>query len=461
MGEPVRPEDLWWHLGMGRLILAKHGIPTLDVFSFTRPGAPYFDQPWLSQVFLFAGYHLGGLAALLNFDFVCMLFAEALIVRSSLLRGARLVPALLIQFALTPVAIRGWSLRPQALAVPVFAAFVYLLTRWREDARVSVDAGGPLRRRSPWPIIPLMIVWANLHGSFPLGIALVLLTLGAEAVDSRKNLDAVAWRPVALTAVGCVGAPLVNPQGSALVGYVATLIRSPSVRIAREWQAVTLADAEGDYIFAVLIFTALIAAWKRPRAGDFVLLFPFVLLELGAVRGGIWLSFVLGPMLSGWLARSPPRPTADRPWATLAVAGAAILVLLGVPWLKPRLSPGRFTELAFEERTPIAAVESVANDAHRPERLLHGMAVGSYLIWRLPSQRVFVDPRLEFYPPAQWNDLEALERGEAIDATLARYHADGFLCTKQRETRLVGALRRRSEFEMRYEDSYFAYFVRR
>jgi hypothetical protein len=89
------------------------------------------------------------------------------------------------------------------------------------------------------------------------------------------------------------------------------------------------------------------------------------------------------------------------------------------------------------------------------------MAVGSYLIWALPSQPVFVDPRIEHYPLPQWRDVEALERGENIDELVARYESDGILCTKEREAPLLGALRRRPEFQLRYEDADFAYFVRR
>jgi hypothetical protein len=89
------------------------------------------------------------------------------------------------------------------------------------------------------------------------------------------------------------------------------------------------------------------------------------------------------------------------------------------------------------------------------------MAVGSYLIWALPSQPVFVDSRLEFYPLAQWKDLYTIESGENIDAILAHYGSDGVFCAKHLESPLITALRRRPEFQMRYEDADFAYFVRR
>jgi hypothetical protein len=467
MGEPVRPEDLWWHLGMGRLIASKRAIPTVDLFSFTRSGAPYFDQPWLGQILLFAGHRAGGLAALLAFDFVWMLLAEAFIIRSSLRRGARLVPALLVQFALAPVAVRGWSLRPQALAVPVFAAFVCILTGWRQGSPGPKDGGAALRPAGGpprvWPLVPLMVVWANLHGSFPLGIALVLLTLLARAIDARKDLASVTWSPLAFTALGCALAPIVNPRGLALGTYVASLLRNPAVRtLAREWQPVTLADGEGRYILAILVLTALIALWKRPPAGDLVLILPFVLLDLAAVRNGIWLSLVLGPLVSSWIGRPRAAPAIERPPASsLVVRAAAVAVLLAVPWLKPHFLGRPYGPLPWEPRTPIAAVEVLARDDHRPARLVHGMAVGSFLIWALPSQAVFVDPRMELYPLAQWKDLEALERGENIDAILARYQGEGFFCTKQREGRLVAALWRRPEFELRYEDADFAYFVRR
>ena len=49
---PIPPNDFWWHLATGRQILAQGAIPTVDSFSFTRAGEPFFNQGWLAQLFM-------------------------------------------------------------------------------------------------------------------------------------------------------------------------------------------------------------------------------------------------------------------------------------------------------------------------------------------------------------------------------------------------------------------------
>src|SRR5947209_5133183 len=118
VGEPIRSEDLWWHLGMGRVIAAAHAVPRSDAFSYTRFGSAYFDQPWLSQLTMYGVQRCAGLAGLLACDFLIMVGAEALAVLAGMRRGASFALACLVQLALAPVAWRGWAMRPQAFAVP-------------------------------------------------------------------------------------------------------------------------------------------------------------------------------------------------------------------------------------------------------------------------------------------------------------------------------------------------------
>jgi hypothetical protein len=271
----------------------------------------------------------------------------------------------------------------------------------------------------------------------------------------------VRWGELGLVAAGCALAPLVNPRGPALFGYVVSLLSYPSVGLAKEWQTLTFADAEGRYIWAVLIISGLIAIWKRPRIGDLVLIVPFAVLELRALRNGIWLSLVLGPLVAGWISSGRAAAATELvPRRLVAVSLVAILLLCAIPWLKPHVVPRPYGPLVWESRTPIAGVEALARDERRPARLLHGMGFGSYLTFALPSQPVFVDPRLEFYPMSFWNDLGAVGAGRNVDSIFARYGIDGVLAEKHGQAALVKALRRRPDFELRFEDDNCAYFAR-
>jgi len=452
MGVPIRSEDLWWHLGMGRVIAIAHAVPRSDAFTYTRFGTPYFDQPWLAQLLMYGAFAGTGLAGLLVLGFIIMIGAEALAVLSGTRRGASFAVACLVQLALAPVAWRGWAMRPQAFAVPIFAAFVYVLTAYRKDARAPL-----------WLLPLLTVAWANLHGSFPLGLALVVLTLGATWLDAR-----VALRPLVWTALGCAVAPLLNPRGPALFSYVRGLIDSTTVQsIAREWQPLTLADNEGKYTALVLVGALVLGLSRRARLGDWLIVAPFALLELKAVRNGIWLSLVLGPIAASWCAReraavplSSPRHSLIPRYA-LVVTALWASVLATTPCWKPHLVPMPYGALAWHQRTPIAAVNWMEHTARRPRRLFHGMGAGSYLIWARPSQPVFIDARIELYPRTQWDDVMTLSHGERVSELARRYGFDAWLLDQHTEAPLIAELRTVRKLRVSYEDADSVYFERR
>ncbi|MFN2213222.1 MAG: hypothetical protein ACK2UE_09125, partial [Anaerolineales bacterium] len=61
---PIRPYDFWWHITIGREILATGHIPTVDIYSYTAAGQPYpsYQMFWLMEILLYSVYRLGGAA---------------------------------------------------------------------------------------------------------------------------------------------------------------------------------------------------------------------------------------------------------------------------------------------------------------------------------------------------------------------------------------------------------------
>src|ERR1700721_2420751 len=55
--------DTGWHIRTGEWILAHHGVPQVDMFSFSRPGQPWFAWEWLSDVLFGALHQRWGMAA--------------------------------------------------------------------------------------------------------------------------------------------------------------------------------------------------------------------------------------------------------------------------------------------------------------------------------------------------------------------------------------------------------------
>src|SRR5262245_48791887 len=158
--------DSWLNLVSGREVV-HHGLPSHDELTVYGLGATWTDQQWLAQVLMYGVYSLGGFALLSIATCVSVVgaFSIAAAAARSLGAGAR---AFWVMFLPVLVAAPwAWSIRAQMLALPLYTALLWLL---------ASEARAPTRRI--WLALPLLVLWANIHGSVALGALLVVL-LGA------------------------------------------------------------------------------------------------------------------------------------------------------------------------------------------------------------------------------------------------------------------------------------------
>jgi hypothetical protein len=170
--------DVYWHIAVGRWIVEHRAFPHLDVFSATMTGAPWIAKEWLSQL-LYAGAHaLAGWPGVVVPAAATIAAAFALLAHFLLQKLAPL-PALTLVGAAFVLSAPHLLARPHALALPLMVAWVGVLVN-------AVERGRP----PPLALLPVMTLWANLHGSFTLGLALVApLALEAwwTAAEARRR----------------------------------------------------------------------------------------------------------------------------------------------------------------------------------------------------------------------------------------------------------------------------------
>src|SRR5215470_14655756 len=182
-GRLLNDPDTYWHIAVGRWIVEHHAFPHADPFSATVAGAPWIAKEWLSQL-LYAGAH-----AFAGWPGVVVLAAAAAAAAFALLAYFLLqklapVPALTLAVAGFVVASPHLLARPHALALPLMVGWIGVL----------IDAVDH-RRPPPLALLPLMTLWANLHGSFTLGLALVA-PLAFEAwwnAGATRRATALTW----------------------------------------------------------------------------------------------------------------------------------------------------------------------------------------------------------------------------------------------------------------------------
>jgi hypothetical protein len=246
--------DSWLNLMAGREIV-ENGLPSREEITIYGLGATWTDQQWLAQIFMYGVHSLGGFAllSLATAIFVVGAFSIAAAAARSLGAGAR---AIWVMFL--PVLIAapwGWSIRAQMLALPLYTGMLWLL---------ASEARQPTRR--VWLALPLLVVWANLHGSVALGALLVALLAVYELVRSR---GATWMRSVPLLVLAPL-AVLVTPYSPVeTVRYYHLLLVDPPFagRITEwSWSAPALATMS---FYALAVITAVVVWLGRRRLTAF------------------------------------------------------------------------------------------------------------------------------------------------------------------------------------------------
>jgi hypothetical protein len=148
----LQDSDSFWQIKIGQWILDHGALPYTDFYSFTRPGESWISTSWLSQVLFALSYAQWGWAGPVILTAIGMALTAAVFVY---LLDAQIEAPRAVLFAMLALllSIHHVLARPHILALPVMVAWVGLLM-------AAAD-----RRSAPsWYWLPLMALWANLHG---------------------------------------------------------------------------------------------------------------------------------------------------------------------------------------------------------------------------------------------------------------------------------------------------------
>lgn len=448
--------DIYWQIVTGHWIIAHGYVPTHDIFSFTRLGARWIAQEWSGEVLVALVYAMAGWAGLTLLAALLFGLTIAYLMRFLLSRMEPLHAAVLTTFA--GCMMYGYLIvRPHEFAWPLTALWVGVLIQRAEE-----------KRSPPWWLLGVMLLWANLHGSFILGLGLAV-AIGLEAVlDAKDQWKSAArrWGAFVAAAFGCA---LLNPQGWRLLVFPFHLLGMHVLAQLTEWKPPNLQHPQ---VFGIWLIAVLGLAF----AGRFILPFVRSLLLIGLiffalqhVRNvsllGLISPFLIASPLAALWRREPLHgrgaQTLDKFFRSLAVSGRrgalfATIVLAGalgvaaVSVHKPRPST---------QATPQAALNALL--ARRPlARILNDAEFGGYLIFR--GVPVFVDPRVSLYGNAffqRYYDALELNRNGNVNALLEKYRIDAILIGP--EWPVVRMLDRSPDWRRIYADKWAVVYLRR
>jgi len=393
--------DLWWHLRTGQLIVQNHHVFHNDPYSFTRFDEPWVDHEWLSQVFVFALYRLGGWGGLIAGFAVIIAAAFLLVFRRS--PGQPYVAGAITVWGAV-ASIPCWGVRPQMLTLFLASVFLLLLERSYERPKLL------------WWLPLLMLLWVNLHAGFAVGIAFLLMFLIGDGLDlafgyKDPPLAPARFRQLALVTAICAAVVPLNPYGLQMYRYpFETLHSRAMLAYIGEWLSPNFHQPRYLPTLLLMLATLVLPALspRRLRPRELLLLTVTTYAALRSVRHIPIYVLVVVPLLSGMITaclRAKGKTAlldAPRRKLTPAIQIANAILLSGFLFFTvARLHYVVVHQPEAEAREFPAAAASFLMSSRPAGPLLNHYNWGGYFIWKLfPAYKVYIDGRADLYGDA-------------------------------------------------------------
>ena len=404
--------DFGWHIRMGQIILS-NGIPATDPFSYSMPSYPVVGHEWLTDILLawllpVIGYK--GLAGI--FTFISL---GALVLQWKAVRKQQRQFVFIPFFLSLTTLVFFFGIRPQVISWFFFSLILFVV---RDRERF---------RKWRWWLPVVFLVWANLHGGFPLGIGVLLAAIvyWATTRDRPYNVlhRAKTWfRPYknkfSVFSAGavfllCIGATFITPYGRGNWWEVWMTMTDSSLRWAiQEWMPAIFSLIFSFWVYFAFSVFLVIRYIKRYTLLDIFLYFGFLAAAFSSVRHiPLWAIVSLPVTTQGlfFLYREAAKIQYGKIRLGKALKGFFVIIcfviLLGVVEFLVNM-PKVLVNADSNTGYPDKAVSYLRRYIPKGE-VFSSYNWGGYLIWKLQEKKVFIDGRM---PSWRW---KAHIRGES------------------------------------------------
>lgn len=448
----IEPYDFWWNVKSGQIMAQTGHFLSTDVLAWTPVREPYYNPQWGSQLLFYWLYALSPYL-LLTVRALIITATVGLVLKLGAWKSGSLRAATVATLAAFLASWTNYGIRPQLFAIVPFVAFYSLLER--KDASPKWL---PL-------LVPIMLFWVNVHGSFFLGIAMLGIYAASTllekvgSVGGRKWLTSrfALWQGIWFAVAAL--STFANPYFTGIYNYFFVATNDPIARTLNvEWQSPTLYEGTGLLFFAnLLLFAgAIYMSRRRLRPTEILLILAFGYLSLTSLRNVMWWNWITAPIMAanlagagGWGlgARShtgagnnepapglqPPAPRKELPalnttLAAMLVGGALLFTPL---WRQANPLVPTPAKVALAADTPVQ-MAAYLKTGNVPAPVFNYMEWGGYLENELyPQYRMFIDGRFEARQVQVWYDYLSISRGRADwQQTLDRYGVRTLILSK-------------------------------
>lgn len=458
---PRGDSDFWWHLKVGQYIAVHHAVPSKDFLSYTFVGKPWIDHEWLAELMLFGLYKLGGLwlQIVVYAAVICATFG--LVYLRVLRLGVNRILALFVVTGAFFASTASLGVRIQMLSLLFIALYALLLDRYQRTRNTRYLIALPI----------LMLLWANLHGEFVLGLALLGITFVGEILNHVTHqegaLDRAGLKALGIALVTTIAVTIINPNGLRQLMYPLAFIRPNAYTNEIQESASPNFHMAVMMVFEALLLLLVVGTFvRRPKMNwtNLLVILAFTHLALDQVRAvPVW-CVVVAPLAALYLeGLAPQRRRREVRGALVPILNAALLaaVLLFDGVLFSRNINSRALAASQQRAFPVGAV-TYMKSRPLPPHVFCTYSWGGYLIWNLfPRYRDFMDSRADtlFNDQMLRSYLAIYGAAPGWNALLARYHVDDVLV--EPGAPIVQVLALAPGWKRVYHDSYSVLYTRR
>jgi hypothetical protein len=457
------------HWRIGHWMIEHRAVIRVDQFSHTRFGAPLISKEWLSEVIFAAANDRFGWSGAVLVGALLIATTLWLLYRWLLAEGCEPLLATGLVLLAALASSHHWLARPHLTTLLLTVVFARRLRAFDGDPKAG--ALGLLV-----PLIPLMTLWANLHGAFFTGFVLLGVYVAGNLARPKKAVTIV------IVGAACVAASLINPNGWHLHAHIVQFLREPVLaKFANEFRSPNFHSGamSGFLLQLLLLVVLLIVVRPRLRATDVLLVGVWGYLALQAARNVPIFAIIVTPILaehwqaamrnagSGRMMERYRRLSASVARIDHATDGYAIVVVVLIVLLgtlaKPTLFGGK-TIVATEilpDHFPVAATRFFAAHPRAVSgEMFNDYGWGGYLMLAMPEHRVFVDGRNDFYGPELIQDFDTVNRAHpGWDDVLRKYKVGWTILPRAHPLNELLALRK--DWSLSYTDEVATIYSRR
>jgi hypothetical protein len=411
LSTPLWDSDFWWHIANGRYIVTSGSLPEKDPFCFTsvleenKNPFPEWEnfilkQYWLSQIIFFFIHDYWGIAGIIILRSL-LLIILLIIVFWRLQKWSVSFPiAFLFTFAVFIASIKTTGERPVLFTILFTALIFFLLEDFREKKKKRILL-----------LIPLMLLWCNLHGGFIIGITVIIAFMFGEGIKFYLKKSAYSKQEILLfysASILAIGTSFINPTGwdsffiSMNIPFKYKIIHeniqeyfSPFVFYKSKVYPLPY-----EYVFLVFIFPVILfLRIKKIDLSHLLVLFIFLIPSISARRFMIYY-VIIGAMILGkefdiLINSLLKRRLSAVGYQKIIAALTFVALLSSVVFFTGNIygHEGFQFEVANNYSVPVGAVNFIEKN-NFSGNMFNDYGYGGYISWRLyPHKKTFIDTR--------------------------------------------------------------------